>query len=151
MECELNMVEKFIGIGGTDGQVARPFRTDEKGNQGVHLATRNELATFAVGNVTSKGVNTLINKYNDLGDYSAITVSVSLPVAKKVKLIVTWAIREGDEFAGKTVSKLTVLETTTLKEFSTGYLEIQGNQVTVSVANGDDVDYEASVFIMGIR
>lgn len=146
------MAEQFMRIGArTDDAKGKPLRTDSNGNLGTHLNSRNELITHATATVPTKGTKSVILRYSQLKNYSAIVVSVALPSSAKMKITLNWYIQKSGETNGTQVSSEILLETTTIQTFSTGYLEIKGTQISVILANGNDTDIDGTVFIMGIR
>lgn len=146
------MADKMMRMAGRDSNgKARAIKTDTSGNLGTQLNSRNELITHATASVPTKGTKSVIGRFSDLKNYSAVVVAVSLPQSANVKVIGNWYIQKPGETNGTQVSQDTIMDTATVQRFSSGYLEIRGTQLTVIIANNHEADLEATVYIMGIR
>lgn len=139
-----------MGARGDDGK-AKAIRSDEKGNLGTQLNSRNELVTYATASVPAKGAKSVISRFSELKNYSAVVVAVSLPQSANVRVGGNWYIQKPGETSGIQVSQDTIMDNATTQRFSSGYLEIRGTQLTVIITNNHEADIEATVYIMGIR
>lgn len=146
------MAEQVMRMGarGDDGK-AKAIRSDSAGNLGTQLNSRNELVTHATASVPAKGTKSVISRFSDFKNYSAIVVAVSLPQSANVKVLGNWYIQKPGETNGIQVSQDTIMDTATVQRFASGYLEIRGTQLTVIIANNHEADLEATVYVMGIR
>lgn len=123
-------------------------------NEGNMLRKRNELVTHVLNvPIPTEGNIPTITRFNDLNDYSAVVVGISLDEATLFDVMVEWGIKEVMNPApyGDLVERKTIAVSESGKNYASGYLEIKGTQLTVRINNRGEEQVNANVYLLGIR
>lgn len=121
--------------------------TNQKIN--VEFQKRNEIATFKTDTIAAESFKSVISRFNKLENYSAIVVAISLDKSISFRVENYWYMKTGEE-NGTTVLVDPII-TKSGKNYSTTYLELRGNELSVVVRNDSEEEVSATVFVMGIR
>lgn len=130
---------------------AQILSTDGNGNLGTKLHVRNELALYTTNTVPTKGTRTIVNRFEGLENYAAIKVSVVAANESTLRVIANWYERTADHSPGLQVASVILQNELPTTRFQSDYLEIGGNQLSITLANTSDADVSVTVFIRGIR
>lgn len=130
---------------------AQKAKSDSDGNLKTRLGYRNQLITYATDTVPSGGTKSVISRFSNIKDYSAITVAIVYPSTTTFTASLNWYIQTEGQTNGAQVEQVRLAEALTGPRFSSAYLEIHGTQFTVILGNPTGADISATVFVMGIR
>lgn len=121
--------------------------TNQKIN--VEFQKRNEIATFKTDTIAAESFKAVISRFNKLENYSAIVVAISLDKNISFRVENYWYMKTGEE--NGTIVFVDPIITKSGREYSTTYLELRGNELSVLVRNDSEEEVSATVFVMGIR
>lgn len=121
--------------------------TNQKIN--VEFQKRNEIATFKTDTIDAGSFKSVISRFNKLENYSAIVIAIRLDKTISFRVDNYWYMKTG-EASGITVF-VDPIVTISGRMYSTTYLELRGNELSVLVSNDSEEEVSATVFVMGIR